>query len=273
MATQFVPAAVRSALEILATERERTLAERDAFKAFRTHVTTIEPPKNRASSTHGRQSSAQRTLVKQSHSDERLQRVRDAYRESVMSMPHYEDEYDDSLTESLAEEFGPEVAGAVLTGDQFTRSLREQLLTASREACSRRTTFLTVLTQETESLQAAEETITALGSALDTLDARSLESWSPVELADSYERLLTAEERCEELASERQTTLHSHSLPGPTPVDSDLDLVEYLYQSLPVTYPVLADLADLADTLGGERQRVERAMQACETHLSHYSSS
>ncbi|PSP71933.1 hypothetical protein BRC86_13995 [Halobacteriales archaeon QS_3_64_16] len=210
--------------------------------------------------------------MKQSHSDDRLRRVQDAYRESVMSMSHYEDEYDDSLAESLAEEFGPEVAGAVLTGDQFTRSLREQLLTASREACTRRTTFLTVLTRETESLQTAEETITALGSALETLDARSLESWSPVELADSYEQLLTAEDRCEELVSERQTTLHSHGLPGPMPIDSDLDLTEYLYQSLSVTHPVLADLADLADTLRGERQRVERAMQACETHLSHYSS-
>jgi hypothetical protein len=262
MATRFVPAAVRSALEALTTERERTIAERTAFETFRTHVTAIEPPENGLAGTHEQRSGAGRALMGGSRSDGRLRRVRDAYRESVMSVSHYGNEYDDSLAESLAEEFGPEVAGALTTGDRFTRSLREGLLTASREACTRRGTFLTVLAREVESLRAAEETITALGSALDTLDARSLESWSPVALADSYERLLTAEERCEELASERQATLHSHGLPGPTPVDPDLDLTEYLYQSLPVTYPVLADLADLADTLGGERHRVERAMQA-----------
>lgn len=260
MATRFVPTAVRSGLEALATERERTLVEQDAFETFRTHVTAIDPPEDGTDGAREQRSDARRVLVRRSRSGKRLQRVREAYRESVMTVSHYEEEYDDSLAESLAEEFGPDVAGAVMTGDRFARSLREQLLAASRQACTRRRNFRTVLTRETEALQAAEGTITTLGAVIDTLDSRSLESWSSADLTDAHNRLLTAEERCEELASDRQATLRSRGLPGPTPVDIDHDLAEYLYQSLSVTYPVLADITDLAETLQTERRRVERAL-------------
>jgi len=45
--------------------------------------------------------------------------VRDAYQETVMSVPHYEIEYDDTYQRSVAEECGPELAYALTRGSRF----------------------------------------------------------------------------------------------------------------------------------------------------------
>lgn len=259
MVPRFVATNTQSALDVLATERERTAAEQKAFAQFHDHIAAMD-----VLQTHP--SSVQLTLQTQSNKQNQLQSVRKVYRETVLSLPHYTDEYSDSLAESLAEEFCPEIATALTTGSQFTPPLRTRLITESQQAQSERADFLQVLSRETENLQSADDRIATIGSNLDTLAADSVETWKTAELAESRAQLRTAEERCEELATERQSTVQTPRIPGPTP--NEIDLNEYLYQSLSVTYPVLADLAEMAETLRTERSRVNCALERAENDTS-----
>jgi hypothetical protein len=253
MAIRFVATQTRSALDALATEHKRTTAEQDAFAEFRNRITAMDVSQASLENRHDQRLGVQAMI--QSQPNKQLQRVREAYRETIMSVSHYDEEYHDLLSESLAEEFGLEIASALTTGKQFTPPLRDQLLKENQQARAERTTFLKSLSREIEDLRSADELITEIGSNLDTLNIRSLEMWPIADLTETHNQLLATEERCEELATMRQATLQNPRIPGPT--STDLDLNEYLYQSLSITYPVLADLADLADTLRTERSRVE----------------
>jgi hypothetical protein len=253
---QFVATQTSSALEALATEREITNAERDAFARFCDRLTAMEVPQPHLDTEHDHQFNV--TVTTQSPSNNQLQRIKEAYHETVMDVPHYDEVYNDSLRESLTEEFTSEIATALMTGEHLTPPLHSQLLLKSQQARNERTRFLGALSKETEDLSSAEQTITEIGTNLDTLNDRSLETWTITDLTESQEQMLAAEQQCDELVATRQTTLQSSRIPGPKP--DDLNFNEYLYESLPVTYPILSDLANLANTLHNELSRVERAI-------------
>jgi hypothetical protein len=266
MVTRFVAANTQSALEVLATERERTTDEQEAFAQFHDRIAAMEISEGHPDREYAQSAGVQPTLQTQSDTQNQLQDIRESYRGTVMSLPHYDDEYSDTLAESLAEEFCPEIATALTTGSQVTPPLRTYLITESQQAQTERADFLQILSRETESLRSADERIATIGSDLDTLAADSLETWTPAELAESRDQLCAAEDRCEELATARQSTVQTTRIPGPIP--HDIDLNEYLYQSLAVTYPILADLAEMAETLHTERSRVNCALELAENKPS-----
>ncbi|WP_456264523.1 DUF7260 family protein, partial [Aeromonas schubertii] len=49
-----------------------------------------------------------------------LNDVQQAYRETVMSIAHYDEEYDEPLAQNLAFEVGEELAAAIMTHSQLT---------------------------------------------------------------------------------------------------------------------------------------------------------
>ncbi|HET7323142.1 MAG TPA: hypothetical protein VFJ06_02295 [Halococcus sp.] len=254
MVARFIGTHTRSALDALTIERERTATERDAFAAFHDRIDAMEV--SGADTGHDRRVGIHSTHDTQPN--EQLQCVRESYEELVMNLPHYDDEYHESLTESLANEFCPAVAEALTTSTQFTAPLRSQLLTESQEAKIERTDFLKLLSRESESLQSADETIATIGTDLDTLTAHSLETWERADLTENHERVRAVVADCEAVAKARQATLETLCVPGPA--HADIDLNEYLYQSLSVSYPVLADIADIAETLSREQARIEDAL-------------
>lgn len=253
---QFVATQTCSALEALAIEREITNSEQDAFARFHRRLAAMEVSQPHLDTEHDHQFNV--PVTTQSHPNNHLQRIKEAYHETIMDVPHYDDVYNDSLRESLAEEFSLEIATALTTGEHLTPPLQNQLLLKSQQARNERTRFLGALSKETEDLRSAEQTISEIGTNLDTLNDRSLETWMITDLTESREQMLAAEQQCDELVATRQTTLQSSRIPGPTP--DDLDFNEYLYESLPVTYPILSDLANLANTLHNELSRVECAV-------------
>lgn len=48
-----------------------------------------------------------------------------------MAVDHYEDDYDESLPESFTEEFGPDVATAVVNGPGYSPTLQAALVDGS----------------------------------------------------------------------------------------------------------------------------------------------
>ena len=57
-------------------------------------------------------------------------------------MSHYTEEYDDSPPESLAVEFGSEVATAMTTGDQLTSHLRDRFIEVAHDTESKRILYI-----------------------------------------------------------------------------------------------------------------------------------
>lgn len=259
MTVRFVPSHVRSAREIVATERQRTGTERDAFAQFADRIAAFDVAAVDSATELDQPVATQPAFQSDSQAATQLVDARDAYRETVMSVPHYAEEYDESLQEHVAAELSPEVATALTTGDQFTAPLQERLVAESREACTSRDIFLNALEDEADALQAADEQLSGLGSECeDLLVARSLEGWSSEELLDARQQLQADERKCEEVAADRQATVHEQRIPSVRHID--LGFTVYLYHSLSVTYPVLADVASLTETLRTAHSQVDCAL-------------
>jgi hypothetical protein len=250
MTTRFVPAHVRSAMEIVATDRDRTTSERKAFTRFIDRLSDFSVIEITSTTNSPRPISVQTALNQTplSRSESQIARVYKLYQETVMGVDHYAEGYGDSLGESISEEFGPETATVLRNNDQLTPQLRDRLLEASTHARESRRALLQGLKHEHSALHSADETLSELGAGLDdVLSAQSLQTWPDEELATAQKDLQDCEQECERLAADRQDTLHEQRVPSTHHLD--LGFAEYLYRSLPVTYPVLTDITSLTETL------------------------
>ncbi|WP_379828689.1 DUF7260 family protein [Haloplanus litoreus] len=232
----------------VAAERACVATERDAFEAFDRRVAALATVA--ASTTPPLLSDPQR-------SGQSLERVRTAYEETVMSVPHYEAEYGDTVAESLAAEFGEDLAAALVGGTALTADFRDAVRAAAAAARREREEFLTVLDREDTSLARTAADLSEVRSDLEALDDPPLSDRSFDDLRALWESVRDVEARIEGIGMRRQETIRGYrkELPGvPT------DLVEYLYADLSVTHPVLAAVATLGDETRRARRRVERRL-------------
>jgi hypothetical protein len=241
-------ARIDAALDAVADERAAVQAEHEAFSAFDRRVadcSTVAAP------------SGPPLVADPQPSGKSLERVRTAYAETVMSVPHYEAEYGDTVPESLAAEFGDDLAAALVGSTALTPELRDAVRAATDAARRERAEFLDVLDRESASLSTAADDVADLRAEMDALDDRPLSARSFDDLYDLWARVEELERRVDGIALRRQETIRGHrnDLPGvPT------DLCEYLYGELSASYPVLATLADLGGTLERAGRRVERTL-------------
>lgn len=243
-------ARIDAALDAVADERETIRDEYEALTAFDRRVAELSTVTV---------STGPPLVTDPQPSGQSLTRLRTAYAETVMSTPHYEAEYGDTVAESLTAEFGDGLAAAVLGGSALTPELRDAVRAATDAARHERTEFLDVLTRERESLSTAADDIDALTAELESLDDRPLPARNFDDLHDLWSALRDLEARADGIGMRRQETIRGHRnhLPGvPT------DLCEYLYHDLSSPYPALATLADFGVQVTRARRRVERALAA-----------
>lgn len=164
-----------------------------------------------------------------------MERVRAAYRKTVMSVTHYDDVYGESLVENVAAEFGPDLAEGLRKDGSIplTRSYKNALRTAAAEAVQERRVFIDVLDRESQSIERARTELTDLIAELDTT---ILPEW--------YRE--TFETRLDRVAQERQETLRTRrSLPR---IENHA-LTAYLNHEEPWTYPVLTAVTRVRETV------------------------
>lgn len=228
-------------------ERRRTVGEREAFDAFARRVADAEtaPPA---------EARATGPLVDARGAGTGA--VRDAYRETVMSVPHYAEEYGDDLLASVAVEFGPDLAAGLQAG-ALTDRLQAATVAAARQAYADRDAFLDRLDAEAVSVVDAAD---RLESVCDELAGHQREfageSYGALEAL--HRRLGVLAEICDAIAADRQAHLRAHRDDLGLPADYP-DLPTYLYADLDVDYPVLAAVAATADRVSAARRDVERA--------------
>ena len=239
---------------LLDDELRRLAAERDAFSEFGKRVSDIEAAETTAAAVPASGGVVTATTTM---GDGRLDRVRDAYRETVMDVEHFEEDYGEPLAENLAAEFGDSVAVAVVDGNQFTPQLKAALLQSTREASQQRASFISTLEAEAESLEAATTALEEIDAEREALADAPMPSRSYEELVGNWHRLGQLSDRCSSLVSERQRRLRELSATLPPGAG---ELQEYLYEELPVSHPVLADAASVSEAVEELRGRVLQSL-------------
>ncbi|NHN40484.1 hypothetical protein G9C85_02380 [Halorubellus sp. JP-L1] len=258
------------AADALAAERERTRLERDAFATFVDSVASIDP-QNPGLTDGGP------TTVDAGHGGT-LSHVVDAYRDTVLAVPHYDDEYDDTLAEHMAAEFGDDVALAVRNGAILSPQLQQTLCARGTQAKQRRDRLLSAIDAEDDSLSACTRTLREIDDDLDAVEAdvaavdRVVDDAttgadadvpaSTVDREDLVHDWHTVHGRREELVSlleSRQSAIHEqrHVVgqgDGPTA------LYEYVYDALPSSYPVLSVGTHLLERTRSLRRNVSRSL-------------
>lgn len=232
-------------------ERRRTVDEHEAFASFANAVRDLptEDPSG------GVQVGARLASADAASS---TRAVRDAYERTVMAVPHYREEYDDTYTESLAAELGPSVAAAA-TASALTPAVRRGIVAAAESARADRARFVEALDAEDRALREADARLGEVLAEAADLDTEPLGAMGFGALDGVRARLRTLERKVETVGEERQAGLREQtdalSLPSEAP-----DLPTYVYQAYETTYPVLSVVVRASDVLGRVREDVERAM-------------
>lgn len=246
---------VQEAIEIVIEEHDRTRAERDAFEAFREQVDEVSADRG------GRMMSTLRSVApRTATTPEGLHRVRQAYRDTVMYVDHYEEDYGDTIDESLAEEFGTDLAAQIRPDGSFSPLVKRQLATAAEQCRQERENFLSTLDDERDALEAAQGTLEDVRTDLEHATARLISDFSLDGLISIHSHLEETERRCEALLEERQRQRVDGHAEVDAPRTTVKDLQTYLYQPLAVTYPVLSETTALVARVRRVRERISKEL-------------
>lgn len=240
---------LHDAVDALDAERERTQRERDAFDAFLDAVAAIDSETPRL--TDGG------SMTVNGARDGRLASVLDAYRDTVMAVEHYDDEYDDSLAEHMAAEFGDDVALAVQNGAILSPQLKRTLRASALQARQRRERLLAALDAEAESLSECQRTLSDVEDSLSDVDADA--DRARADLVADWQTVQATRDTTVSLLESRQHDIHEQrhvvgQAGGPT------TLYEYVYGALPSSYPVLSVGTSALERTRSLRRRLSRAL-------------
>lgn len=248
-----------AARRVLRRERRRTVDEREAFDAFVATVREIpvepERPRRRPGVRGLAAGPAAGGTTGPAAASGGVATVRRAYERTVMAVPHYREEYDDTLAESLEVEFGPELAAGLAGHDRLTPRLKRAVLDGADASRTERERFVEALDTEADSVRASEDRLVAVLDELGTLADEPTPDFGAQDAVRA--RLGVLAERCDAVADDRQATLRELRDRFDAPVGVP-DLPRYLYTDLDATYPVLVAVAEVGERATRLRRRVER---------------
>jgi hypothetical protein len=242
---------LKRAESLLTRERRRTRAERRAFEEFGTRVEAIAA----SGGTGDRAPSA--PLVR-SPTDAAHREVTEAYRETVMAVPHYDDEFGEPLAANMRAELGVDVATALLDGGQFSAPVKEWVLETASEMVAQRDRYLAVTDAEAASLSDSRARLASLHEAV--RDCRSPPAEDQfADLRATWNRLTELRADCDQLLRERQAWLQNRASSG-TSKSNRWEVLAYLYGPLSASFPVLDAGVAVVACIDRQRRERERAM-------------
>lgn len=248
---------LNEAIQWAENEHQVIDAERRALESFAARLETIEPE------TVSRSSSGPETIrtldLAGGYSMSRLAAVRDAYRETVMNTDHYDTEYGESLEQNVYNELGSGFAEVLNQGSMLTTPVYRRFRTATADAVKRRKRVLELLATERDGLRTVHTALVPARKKLEEVRACQFQRWTTAALHAEYDRIEEFQDRCEELATERQRARREHvrkrsALPDRTVTEG------YLYQPLDTSNPGLAAIAVVADRLQVTAQELDIAL-------------
>jgi hypothetical protein len=197
--------------------------EREAFDQLAQQVTDIETVPDRQPMPQAH------TLTVESQL-QAVDQLREAYRDTVMDVPHFEDVYGESLETNVTAELPPDVAVIFQDpADQITPDQKTRIRATATNARASRETLAANLVDEQESLATAHDELEAV---IKQLDGPHVPGWYTDQFEDT---LTTTIQTRQEMLDDRS---HRSQADGH-------DLCHYLYADQGWTYPVLTAVARL----------------------------
>lgn len=244
---------IGNAVDAIDDERAFTEAEREAFEAFAAEVESMSVGSAPAPGAEAA------LLAGKQRDTGAISDVRTQYRQTVMSVPGYDDVYGEAFTENITAEFNGEIATVIDDGMRFTRPLQELLVRQSSNSALERKRYLETLAVERRSVVNARSRLTEVEPVFDRIDPTRLHHASFDELLEYEASLEDALEECEQLLEDRQHEIHTNnrSVRGRS---TGTFLQEYLYRSLETPFPVLSAALEGIRKLGDRRRTVVRSI-------------
>ncbi|MFQ3476708.1 hypothetical protein HKK80_10695 [Halonotius sp. F2-221B] len=242
---------IESAKETVQIEQRRVTDEIEAYEQFATKLTTIS-----TTSLSHLTSGTFDTTVEQGVTSE-TRSIQNLFEETVMSVPHYEEDYDESFMKHIAAEFTPEIALLLNETEWLTEQHTSVLNSYIRTAITERKELAQALEVEYESVdhignqvhERAQEVLEISHREFNTMDFGALEA--------HWHRLEQIKTICDSIAADRQETIDS-----PTRAvacsNSDISMSRYLYQDLAYDYPILATIGILGSSIYALQTQIER---------------
>lgn len=254
---------VRNATEDCRREQRRVLDERDAFSEFADRVAALDPGVAHSSTVDSGDPIARlhQTTTSGKSVDITLQRVLSIYKDTVMSVAHYETEYDETISESLAAELGPDTATSLAANKTLSLAAQNALVSRSRKAVDARDSLADAIQVERDALANIESEL----SAIDRRRRRLVAHLDEVNVdetgaaLDIWHRLNDLETEIENMSAERQRSLRAPPMQVDTGVVGTDEMAFYDYLYGPTdgpSHPVLAQIADLTAEIRDDRDRV-----------------
>lgn len=238
---------IEAAIELVTAEIDTIETEKDAFESFRTRLRHLEPNRSASVGNGGTLTTAS------SFQGVDPRAVRAAYRDTVLAMDHYEDDYGEPLLDNVEIEFGESVRAVFATDMPIPPMNRAVVETATEQAINERDQFLRALTDERDSLRRINDQLGEIERDLHHLSGLAPDgSDNEVSITGRLDRLGSLADDSQALSVQRQRTLQRR----PTPTISGIDdgsLVEYLYSHRDHRFPALVEITNMAE-------RIESAM-------------
>jgi len=257
------------ALQLVTTEQEEINNKLKAFDRFAVGVSRISAGSEIGSSvTRAMNNRNQQSLSVATQSipdnDSRIRKVRSLFAKTVRPHSLEDIEQPEPLLVTIREEFSEEIALGLApsTNQQFTKNLKTAILSSVDQCQSNLKAMDKGLTAEKKNLEKAISLSESLNEWL-VSERKPIEREEFEALKNQHEQLDKFRDKCEQLAVDRQSTIHTKKNNTPSADLSHTMLVDYLYQPLPVTYPILSVSAQMVDICDTRQRTIRKYLTQC----------
>lgn len=237
----------------LQTEARRLEREIQAYSEFEKQLESITVPKSSPVSTVGS------IQLDRSSSIDQCTEIRESFEATVMAVPHYSEDYDESFIEHFAAEFTPEAAALVTNSNEIPPQLHSLLQSQVTSAIEDRNHLLSSIDSEQDAVAESKTRLQKRCQQLTTLTKTEIDQLDFAGLEAQWTYLAQQQQLCDTIAADRQQhIIATKRTVGATNTTSDL--YAYLYQDLDVTYPILSKIAEIGETIHRQQTQIESAI-------------
>ena len=252
---------IDSALTRAKQEQTHIEAESKAYERFLSGVTSLSPQPAAAPVTTPSAAGGTVSVPAGSQPDAATtdaDRVRELFAETVRPHSVADLDTEEPLLKTIREELGDSLA--VILASETNAGVSPQVQSAiclkSQQRLQELKTMRSVVDQEYESLQAADNDYQTASKWVEEHNQTSLAELEFSELQRRHEQLSTHRNRCEERLLARQETIHSMTSRDAQVSFKHDSLLTYLYQEFSISYPVLSTVTRLHTLLADCQQSV-----------------
>ena len=257
------------ALQLVITEQEKINDKLKAFDRFAVEVSRISVSSEIESTGtttvyNGNQQPPSVATQSIPDNDPRIQKVRSLFAKIVRPHSLEDIEQPEPLLVTIREEFSEEIALGLApsTSRNFTKNLKSTILSSADQCQSDLKAMDKGLAAEKRNLKKAISLSESLNEWLIS-ERKRFEQEDFEKLKNQHEQLDDFRNQCKQLAVDRQSVIHTKTNNTPSANMSHIILMDYLYQPLPVKYPILSATAQMADACDTRQRVIRKYLTQC----------